>query len=263
VPASTGQNSYSSAAQGASGGVLEFVRGMRGAADAKPWGDADGRVELQELSAYLAFRVDHWARAMFGERQTPILITTPSDRNADAALAWTASGMPAVELRSDADVYEDAWRADRWRAADRLRPSAIRERPMLWASYLHMLLRAEKLRMAGAAYFDEQVDVDTTVERMETELGLSLISSARLLPGVNLGVYTALLQDAGAMLSNDTGPGHLAAAAGTPLVSVMGPSDPVLWHPWGPGVQVLGGRGAWPDAAEVLQALRQALAAPH
>jgi heptosyltransferase-2 len=86
---------------------------------------------------------------------------------------------------------------------------------------------------------------------------------ARLLPGVNLGVYTALLQDAGAMLSNDTGPGHLAAAAGTPLVSVMGPSDPSLWHPWGPGVQVLGGRGAWPDAAQVLQALNQALAGPR
>ena len=186
VPASTGQNSYSSAAQGASGAVLEFVRGMRGAADARPWGDADGRVELQELSAYLAFRVDHWARAMFGERQTPILTTTPSDRNSDAALAWTASGMPAVELRSDADVYEDAWLADRWRAADRLRPSAIRERPLLWASYLHMLLRAEKLRTAGAAYLDEQVDVDTTVERMETELGLALISSARLLPGIRL-----------------------------------------------------------------------------
>ena len=78
IPASTGQNSYSSAALGASGAVLEFVRGMRGAADAKPWGDADGRVELRELSAYLAFRVDHWAQAMFGERQTPILIATPT-----------------------------------------------------------------------------------------------------------------------------------------------------------------------------------------
>jgi hypothetical protein len=186
VPASTGQNSYASAAQGASGAVLEFVRGMRGAADARPWGDADGRVELQELSAYLAFRVDHWARAMFGERQTPILTATPADRNADAALAWTASRTPVVEVRSDADVYEDAWLVDRWRAADRLRSSAIRERPLLWASYLHLLLRAEKLRTAGAAYRDEQVDVDTTVERMETELGLPLISSARLLPGIRL-----------------------------------------------------------------------------
>ena len=186
IPASTGQNSYSSAALGASGAVLEFVRGMRGAADAKPWGDADGRVELRELSAYLAFRVDHWAQAMFGERQTPILIATPSDRNTDAALAWTASRPPVIELRSDADDYEDDWLAERWRAADRLRPSAIRERPMLWASYLHMLLRAEKIRTAGAAYSDEQFDVDTTVERMETELGMSLIASARLLPGIRL-----------------------------------------------------------------------------
>ena len=186
VPASTGQNSYSSATQGASGAVLEFVRGMRGAADAKPWGDADGRVELQELSNYLAFRVDHWARAMFGERQTPVLTPTPSDRNADPALAWTASRTPVVDLRSDADVYEDAWLADRWRAADRLRPTAIRERPLRWAAYLHMLLRAEKLRTAGAAYRDEQIEVDTAVERMETELSLALISSAELLPGIRL-----------------------------------------------------------------------------
>jgi hypothetical protein len=186
VPASTGQNSYSSAAQGASGTVLEFVRGMRGAADARPWGDADGRVELKELSAYLSLRVDHWAQAMFGERQTPILTATPSDRNADATLAWTASRTPALELRSDADGYEDAWLADRWRAAEQLRPAAIRERPLLWASYLHLLMRAERLRTAGAAYRDEQVDVDTTVERLETELGLALISSARLLPGIRL-----------------------------------------------------------------------------
>ena len=97
----------------------------------------------------------------------------------------------------------------------------------------------------------------------EERTARELFASACLLPGVNLGVYTALLQDAGAMLSNDTGPGHLAAAAGTPLVSVMGPSDPTLWHPWGPGVQVLGGRGAWPDAAEVLRAMNQALAGPR
>ena len=83
---------------------------------------------------------------------------------------------------------------------------------------------------------------------------------ARVLPGVDLGTYAALLHDAAAMVSNDTGPGHMAAAVGTPLISVMGPSDPSLWHPWGPRVQVLGGQGAWPDAAQVMQALQQALA---
>jgi heptosyltransferase-2 len=83
---------------------------------------------------------------------------------------------------------------------------------------------------------------------------------ARLLPGVGLGAYAALLRDAALMLSNDTGPGHLAAAVGTPLISVMGPSDPALWHPWGPGVQVLGGRGAWPTRQAVQQAVLLQLA---
>lgn len=94
----------------------------------------------------------------------------------------------------------------------------------------------------------------------EERLARDQFAGALLLPGVNLGVYAALLQDAAAMVSNDTGPGHMAAAVGTPLVSVMGPSDPRLWHPWGPRVQVLGGHGAWPAEAQVMQALQQALA---
>lgn len=85
--------------------------------------------------------------------------------------------------------------------------------------------------------------------------------SARLLPGVNLGVYAALLKSAALMVSNDTGPGHLAAAVGTPLLSVMGPSNPSLWRPWGPTVRVLGGDGQWPDVATVAHAVKQALAA--
>lgn len=85
---------------------------------------------------------------------------------------------------------------------------------------------------------------------------------ARLLPGVGLGTYAALLRDAALMLSNDTGPGHMAAAVGTPLISVMGPSDPRLWHPWGPRVQVLGGLGLWPARQAVWQAVQSGIAAP-
>jgi len=186
IPAATGQHSYASAAQGGSAATLEFVRGIRGAADARPWGDADGRVELQELSTYLAFRVDHWAREMLGERQTPVLIATASDRTTDAAIAWTASRTPTIETKAEVDEYDDVWLAERWRAAESLRPAAMRDRPLLWSAYLHMLMRAETLRKAGAAFRDEQVDVDTTVERIETALGIPLISSARLLPGIRL-----------------------------------------------------------------------------
>lgn len=94
----------------------------------------------------------------------------------------------------------------------------------------------------------------------EEAIARTQFPAARLLPGVGLGTYAALLRDAALMLSNDTGPGHMAAAVGAPLISVMGPSDPTLWHPWGPDVQVLGGQGTWPDRGRVLQAVQQRLA---
>lgn len=85
-------------------------------------------------------------------------------------------------------------------------------------------------------------------------------ASATVLTGVGLGAYAALLEGAALMISNDTGPGHIAAAVGTPLISVYGPSDPTLWRPWGPDVHLLGGHGAWPDAATVMDTARQLLA---
>jgi heptosyltransferase II len=77
-----------------------------------------------------------------------------------------------------------------------------------------------------------------------------------VLPGVNMGVYAALLQSAALMVSNDTGPGHVAAAVGTPLVSVLGPSDAALWRAWAPLVQVVQGEAAsWPELGAVIKAV--------
>ncbi len=39
-------------------------------------------------------------------------------------------------------------------------------------------------------------------------------------------------------IGNDSGPTHLAAAAGTPVVALFGPSDPAVWAPRGPRVAV-------------------------
>jgi heptosyltransferase-2 len=80
-----------------------------------------------------------------------------------------------------------------------------------------------------------------------------------VLSGVDLGTYAALLQDAALMISNDTGPGHMAAAVGTPLVSVMGPSDAALWRAWGPEVTVVQGPQGWPSVDAVMRAASSAL----
>jgi heptosyltransferase-2 len=93
----------------------------------------------------------------------------------------------------------------------------------------------------------------------EEDVARTQFPGATLLAGVGLGTYAALLQSAALMISNDTGPGHMAAAVGTPLVSVMGPSDPALWRPWGAAVQVLGGVGGWPANAQVEAAVERAL----
>jgi heptosyltransferase-2 len=80
--------------------------------------------------------------------------------------------------------------------------------------------------------------------------------SCRVLTGVGLGAYAALLRRAALMISNDTGPGHLAAAVDTPLVSVLGPSDPAQWRAWGPSVHLVRGQpgsvDGWPSIEAVV-----------
>jgi heptosyltransferase-2 len=48
----------------------------------------------------------------------------------------------------------------------------------------------------------------------------------------------ALLTELGALVAGDTGVAHLAAALGTPAVTLFGPTDPALTAPRGPGVFV-------------------------
>lgn len=62
---------------------------------------------------------------------------------------------------------------------------------------------------------------------------------ALLLPGVDLGVYAALLALSRAVVANDTGPGHIAAGVGARLLSLYGPPSTAAWDPVGPRVTLL------------------------
>ena len=92
-----------------------------------------------------------------------------------------------------------------------------------------------------------------------------LYPSARLLEGADLAVYAALLQRAALVVANDTGPAHMAAALGRPVISVLGPTEAARWAPWGTQVTVLqrpraGEAVAWPSAEEGLALAQQLLA---
>jgi len=55
----------------------------------------------------------------------------------------------------------------------------------------------------------------------------------------SLQQLTALLESALFAVTNDSGPMHLAVAAGTPVVALFGPTDPARVGPYGPGHEVV------------------------
>lgn len=85
--------------------------------------------------------------------------------------------------------------------------------------------------------------------------------AATILEGVDLGVYGAVLARAAVVVSNDTGPGHLAAAVGSPLISVLGPTDPVRYQPLGADVCLVQA-SPWPTTEAVEAAVDRTLQAP-
>ncbi|MDO9236555.1 MAG: glycosyltransferase family 9 protein [Aquabacterium sp.] len=77
--------------------------------------------------------------------------------------------------------------------------------------------------------------------------------AALLLPGVALDVYLGILKRAALVISNDTGPAHMAAAVGAPVLSVLGPTNPDQWRPWGPQNRIAqGAHRQWPSVDAVM-----------
>ncbi len=57
--------------------------------------------------------------------------------------------------------------------------------------------------------------------------------------GASLSDIKILLSRASAFLGNDSGPAHMAAAFGLPVVVLFGSSDSVIWAPWKTASEVL------------------------
>jgi heptosyltransferase-2 len=81
-----------------------------------------------------------------------------------------------------------------------------------------------------------------------------------ILRQVSLADYAALMRRASVVVANDTGPGHIAAAVGARLVSVLGPTEPLRWSPWGSRVRVVQRPSGWPTLEAVLKHVEPALA---
>lgn len=72
--------------------------------------------------------------------------------------------------------------------------------------------------------------------RVVAEIARAMMTPCRNLAGkTGLQEVAAILERARLMISNDNGPMHIAAAVGTTVVGLFGPSDPAIWGPSGVG----------------------------
>jgi ADP-heptose:LPS heptosyltransferase len=79
----------------------------------------------------------------------------------------------------------------------------------------------------------------------------------RVLIGAPLADVKILISEARVFIGNDSGPAHIAAAFGVPVVAIFGASNPVTWAPWRTEARVLTspqGIGAI-ETAEVIAAI--------
>lgn len=68
---------------------------------------------------------------------------------------------------------------------------------------------------------------------------LSAFHRWRTISGAPLGEVQSLIAGASLFVGNDSGPAHVAAAFGIPVVVIFGASDPVTWAPWRTPAEVL------------------------
>jgi len=140
----------------------------------------------------------------------------PSLRVPDADASRARSGLPVVALFPGANAVSRRWPAGRFSAlAERLARDGCRVRVLGGPGEEGL---TEVVAAAGAAFGDCQ------------DLGgrTSLAGLASVLAGCD------------AVVTNDTGPMHLAAALGTPVVALEGPADIRQTRPLGARVRLIG-----------------------
>jgi heptosyltransferase-2 len=87
------------------------------------------------------------------------------------------------------------------------------------------------------------------------------LPGATLLPEADVATFAALLASSQLVVANDSGPSHVAAAVGAPLVALFGVTELEKTRPWSDRATVVGSQAGWPSFDEVAAVVQQRLAA--
>jgi ADP-heptose:LPS heptosyltransferase len=85
--------------------------------------------------------------------------------------------------------------------------------------------------LAVAAHLDQRLSLEPIFIAGPGE-NLDAFARYRRLAGAPLEEIKSLISGASLFVGNDSGPAHMAAAFGLPVVVLFGSSDPDIWRPW-------------------------------
>jgi heptosyltransferase-1 len=150
-----------------------------------------------------------------------------------AALLGDATG---VELApAFVELPREEW-AENWAAEEVARPMAMLAAGGGWGAKQWPPERfgdlAQALRGMG---FDVVVNSGHKDDAVAAKVVAASSGAARVVVS-NVPGMLALLRRTDLLVGGDTGPMHLAAMLGVPVVALFGPTDPARNGPWGPGV---------------------------
>ena len=150
-----------------------------------------------------------------GTLDFPLAVDSGADKNVTEMLlsGGAIAGSPLVAINAGARWPTKQWPSSAFaEVADQLQDQGIR------------------VVVIGSVVESQQAS--TVVEHMRT-------SAINLVGKTSIKELIALLRRVRLLITNDSGPMHLAAALGTPVVALFGPTDPGRTGPYGLGHRVL------------------------
>jgi heptosyltransferase-2 len=181
----------------------------------------DYPVGAHEVEAFYSI-----ARELGAPEGPPSLIPIPTTEGDEAVVdAWLARALPEasrvareegrlpvalIHATTSPVAVARRWIDDRWVAVARRVAGACGLTPIL----------------TGAP------EDAPALERLAADIDAGVVVAAGAL---SLKQFAVLASRAALVISLDTGPLHVAAAAGAPTVGIFGPNTPAKWGPYGPG----------------------------
>ncbi len=102
---------------------------------------------------------------------------------------------------------------------------------------IHPLAATPEKTWPAASFGDIARFLETSMQLQPVFIGgpdedLTPFHQWRTVVGAPLPEVAQLMRDAALFIGNDSGPAHVAAAFGLPMVVLFGPSDAEIWSPW-------------------------------